>query len=610
MMVNGKKAQVTLFIIFALILVTGVAGFFIYKGVFSTTNTPSTIQPVYSAYTSCITNLAEEGIAILGSRGGYIDTPEFEPGSPFMPTSSQLDFLGTPIPYWYYVSGNNIAKEQIPSKKSMELALQDYIQENLQSCDLQEYEERGYLVDVDKGTVDVRIEDNQIIVDVENDVRVLFEDNFFTFNDHRIVVKSKLGKFYNLAESIYKKDKSELFLANYALDVLSLNAPTSGFEEGCSPIVFNFAEIRRNVSEAFRENLAFVKVKGSYYSNSDPYFVVDLGSKVNENVNFIYSTQWPTKIEIYGKDVAEPVGLQPGMELLGFCFVEYQFIYDLAFPVLIQISDEKELFQFPVVVLVERNQIKKDLPIGEYYSQNEVVCKNRNNEIAVRTINSDGVQIPSSLSFSCLGERCYLGESTNTLSSGIVKVPSCVNGFIEASAEGYATNRYMISSNEVKSADIIMKKIYTLNLDLGNIPGEALITFRSDDFSRSVYYPNEKKIQLVEGDYEVSVQVYRNSSLVFPGRVEKRCFDSASSGISGLLGQTESNCYDINIPSQQIDRTLAGGGSAFVLVDEELLKNSNTVDIDVPLFPTPSKIEDLNNNFIKLEDSFILVNFL
>ena len=42
--------------------------------------------------------------------------PEYEAGSEYMPFSSQLDFLGNPIPYWYYVSGNNIQREQVPSK--------------------------------------------------------------------------------------------------------------------------------------------------------------------------------------------------------------------------------------------------------------------------------------------------------------------------------------------------------------------------------------------------------------------------------------------------------------------------------------------------------------
>jgi rod shape-determining protein MreC len=31
----------------------------------------------------------------------------YEASSEYMPFSSQLDFLGNPVPYWYYISGNN-----------------------------------------------------------------------------------------------------------------------------------------------------------------------------------------------------------------------------------------------------------------------------------------------------------------------------------------------------------------------------------------------------------------------------------------------------------------------------------------------------------------------
>jgi hypothetical protein len=610
MRINDKKGQLTMFIIFSVLIIVGIISFFIFKGYFSSNLDQELSKPVYSAYISCLTGLAEEGISILGSQAGYISVPEFESGSPFMPFSSQLDFLGTPVPYWFYVSGNNIIKEQIPSKRNMELELQQYIQDNLQGCDFTEFERRGYIIDIDKGTANVKIEDSQVVISVKNNLRLNIEENFYSFSEHKLNLRSKLGKFYNLAKTIYTKERETFFLENYALDTLSLNAPTTGFEEGCAPIIFNFADIRQNISNSLRDNIASIKLKGSYYSNSDPYFIVDLGTKVNDNINFIYSNQWPTKIEIYGKDVAEPVGLQPGTELLGFCFVEYHLVYDVVFPVLIQIADETESFQFPVVVFLERNQIKKETVPGNYIGQEEVICKNKNQELKITTKNSDDQHVPASLSFSCLGERCYLGETTSGLTSSDIMVPRCVNGFIEARAEGYSNGKHLISSNEDTSAQILLKKIYSLELDLGNIPGDALVSFKSPEFSRSVFYPSQKEIQLVDGEYEVSVQVYRNSSLIFPARTEKKCLESTSSGISGLFGDTKTQCYEINIPSQEIDRALAGGGNSFEVISESNLKNSKKLNIDVPLFKIPSKIEEINENYINLEDSFVLVNFI
>jgi len=604
----SKRGQLTLFLVLAILIVGGIVGFFVYRGYFSKIGVPNMAKPVYSAYLSCIEQLTKEGASILSSRGGYIEIPEFEPGSPFMPSSSQLDLLGVGIPYWFYISGNNLVREQVPTKRGMEIQLQKYIQDNLQSCDFSDFETRGYLIDVDEGSVNVKIEENQIQVNVKNEMRIGFEDDFYRFAEHKLSVRSKLGKFYDLARKIYDHQTKENFLDNYALDTLMLHAPTSGFEEGCTPIIFNFNEIRNNLSQALSTNIASVRIKGNYYSNVDEYFVVDVGVNINENVNFVYSNQWPTKIEIYGEEFAEPVGLQEGMAILGFCFVEYELIYDVVFPVLVQIYDEKESFQFPVIIHLRRNQIADDLIDRSYFGEEEIVCKNRNQNMKISIVDLDGVPIKATVSFSCLGERCYLGES-NTLGVLQTNVPMCVNGFIEARAEGYAIGRYMVSSNEKNHANVLMKKIYSLDLNLGGIPGEALVQFISDDFSKSVLYPQSRQIQLTEGIYDVKVQVFKNSSLTFPARNEKKCFETPSLGLSQIIGGRETQCYDINIPAQEIERVLIGGGNSVELISGNSLANSRAVLIDVPTFDIPLTIEQINENYIKLEDSFLSVSF-
>jgi hypothetical protein len=604
----SKRGQLTLFIILAIIIVAGIAGFFIYRN-YTKPLVSNNAKPVYDYYLSCIEQLTEEGAGILGSRGGYIETPDFEPGSPYMPSSSQLDFLGIGVPYWFYVSGNNIVREQVPTKSEMEFELRQYIQNNLQGCDFSDFERRGYLVDVDEGMVDVKIESNQIRVSVRNDVRLSFEEEFFLFNQHRVDVNSKLGNFYDLARRIYEVQRKENFLENYALDTLTLNAPTTGFEEGCTPLFFNFNEIRSDVVEALSENIAAVKVKGNYYSNVDDYFIVDSGITVREDVNFMYFPQWPTKIEIYGDEFVEPVGLQEGLEILGFCFVEYEFIYDVVFPVLVQVSDGSEVFQFPIIVSIERNQINPDLISGGYFGEEEIICKNRNQEVEVRTVDLDGNPVPATISMSCLGERCYIGETRLTGGRAVLRedFPMCVNGFIEARAEGYANGRYLISTTEENSAEISMKKIYSVNLNLGNIQGEALVRFSSDGFSRSVMYPAMKEIEIVEGIYEVEVKVFGDSEIVFPARTEQRCFESVASGIAGFFGRTETQCQTINIPEQRIDRVLVGGGKSVEFISESSLREFSRLEIDVPLFGVPSRVEDIGENYIKLEDSFLSI---
>ena len=107
---KNKSGQVTIFIIIAILLVAGVVAYFFLRGSLIKTPIPENVQPIYTSFLSCLEDDTSTGISILQSQGGYIFLPEFEPGSRYMPFSSQLNFLGNPIPYWYYVSGNNIQR--------------------------------------------------------------------------------------------------------------------------------------------------------------------------------------------------------------------------------------------------------------------------------------------------------------------------------------------------------------------------------------------------------------------------------------------------------------------------------------------------------------------
>jgi len=607
MSVMMKRGQVTIFIILGIILVAGIVLYFVFNGGFGGTISKN-FQVADDAYKSCISERIKSGIKLLGEQGGYIYTEElpFESGSVYAPSSSQLDFGGVGVPYWFYVSGNNFVKEQIPTKSQMASELERFVADGIQDCNFKNFNDDGIFIDVDSGSVNIEIKDNSVDAVLDNNVYFFSEDNTSAVvSEHKISVNSKLGKFYNLAEGIYNTESKTNFLDNYALDTLTLNAPTTGFEEGCAPKIFNFANIRQNISNALSENIQFVKISGDYYSNSDDYFVVD-DIKTDENVDFLYFPGWPTKIEIYGDDVVEPVGLQPGMNVLGFCFVEYQLIYDVMFPVLIQIHDDEEFFQFPVVVMIERNQVRNSTEVGEFVGKEEVICKNRNQDMKIGVFDLNNNLVPASLSFSCLGERCYLGE---TKSGGYLqtKIPVCVNGYIEARAENYSSGRYIVSSSQEKSADVLVKKIYTLRLNLGSVSGNAIVQFVSDDLSRSIMYPAENKIELAEGIYNVSVQVFRNSSLNFPARTESRCFEVPSTGFGALTGDTETKCFTTEIPAQSIDQVLIGGGKSLEFFDDYSLSNGGEILINVPLFSSPEKIEDINENYIKYEDSVLSV---
>jgi hypothetical protein len=306
--------------------------------------------------------------------------------------------------------------------------------------------------------------------------------------------------------------------------------------------------------------------------------------------------------------------LQEGLGALGFCYVQYHFVYDLSFPVLVQIFDEKESFQFPVVVVIKKNQPRESIYSGDLLDEDINICANKEGELKVSTYDIYLNPVEADISISCLNSGCSLGKTkiSGSGSSLTSAVPQCVNAIVNANAEGYVSGSSYVSTNEEDKVDIVLRKKYQLALDLGNLPGKsnAIVRFVGEGYSTAITYPDEKHVELAEGSYNVSVLLFGDSSLKLPSYVDKRCIESSDSGLAGLFGSTSEKCFETVIPEQTIEGALIGGGNAFDYFYEEELKKSSKLNIRVPLFGSPSRIEDLTENYVKLEDSFIEMSFV
>lgn len=607
-----KSAQVTIFIVIAIVVVGGIVAYFALRDGFGI-GVPQELRPAYDYYISCLEASAREGVNLLGEQGGRIEIPEFEPGSAYMPFSSQLNFLGQAVPYWMYVSGNNLLREQIPKKGEMEVELANYIGERIGDCDFEDFEKMGYDVYVEEGVVSSDINDFSVDVNVKNKVTIFKGESSVVVENHDFSIDSKLGEFYKMARDVYDYEKESAFLEDYALDVMRLYAPVTGTELGCAPKIFVEENIKEDIVSGLSANIPALKLKGDYYDLSsveDSYFVTDIGRDIDENVNFMYSPRWPTSIEIYGDMVAKPVGLQEGMGLMGFCYVPYHFIYDINFPVLIQFYDEEEIFQFPIAVVISKSRARVALPTTGGTSIESRVCEFKNQDVDVYTYDVDLNPVEARIQFKCLDDVCDIGETEAGTSDAILRgqFPQCVNGFIVASAEGYADARYQISTNEESIANIVLNRKYDIDLDLGDVD-KALVNFVSDDYSVTALYPDMDSVELVEGFYNVSVFVYDDSSLKFPASSRSECVDVPESGLAGAFGAQTEKCYDINIPEMDVDFAVVGGGRTAEYITVGMLENAVELNINVPLFGLPESLEGLQENYLRAEDEFIYLEF-
>jgi len=618
-----KRGQVTIFIIIAIVLIGAVALFFTFKDSSKVDGLPVSIEPVYAAFLSCLEEDLLTGIDVLESQGGYIELPDFEPGSTYMPFSSQLNFLGNQIPYWYYVSGNNVQKEQVPSTNEMQNQLADFVEGKISFCRLDNYYEEGFEIKQGEGKAKVNIFGDKVELILDLNLEVSKANDTASIKDHKISVKSELGNLYESARKIYEYEQSTLFLENYAIDNLRLYAPVDGVELSCSPKTWVADEVFDEVQDAIESNTLALKTKGGSYSlqsKDDEYFVVDL--EVDGDVRFMNSKRWPSSFEVSPAEenilMASPVGNQPGLGMMGFCYVPYHFVYDVKYPVLVQVSSgdiskgKVETFQFPMAVILQGNNPREALDVSAVEIGLPELCEYKNALIEVNTYDTRLNPIEADISYECFGTKCEIGKTslTKPLKGNF---PECVNGYIVAKAEGYSDARRLHSTTEDGSEEIILDKVYEkevkLNLDGREYNKNAIINFNSDKISKTIIYPEQKSVELSEGEYEVLVSIYKNSSLKIGKSTKQQCMNVPKSGIGGFIGLEEEKCFDIEIPETMITNALAGGGKESYYILESELSERNNLEINARSLPIPNSLEQVQENYILFEEGDLDVYF-
>ena len=619
---GNKKGQITIFIIIAVFIVGAVAIFFVSKGSFTFAEIPISIEPVYNTFLSCLEEEVFIGIDVLESQAGYIELPDFQPGSNYMPFSSQLDFLGNPVPYWYYVSGNNIQKEQVPSKKDMEKQLADFVKEKIDGCRFDNYYDQGFEISFNEAEANVNINENKIDVSLNMNLNISKGEDNVLIKNHKISVDSKLGMLYDSAKKIYQYEQENLFLEDYAIDTLRLYAPVDGVELTCSPLTWDANDVFDKLQESIEVNTLALKTKGGNFSlknEENKYFIEDIS--VKGDVRFLNSKNWPYAFEVNPSEgsilISKPVGNQQGLGILGFCYVPYHFVYDIKYPVLVQIfSDDtqrgtSEIFQFPMAVVIQGNNPREALETTALELEIPELCGQKNTEIQVNVFDTKLNPVDAKISYECFGTKCDIGES----SSGVLKgeFPQCVNGDVIVKAEGYKDTRYQYSTVEQGIVDIIIDKLYELDVDLKlnslDYNRKATVSFISDDNTKTIVYPEQKTVELSEGQYEVQVSIYKNSSFTLGATKNEQCVEVPQSGVGGFFGFTKEKCFTVEFPSQVISNALAGGGKQNYYILESQLSDSNTIEISSQSLPTPTTIEGLQNNYILFDERNLNINF-
>ena len=115
-------------------------------------------------------------------------------------------------------------------------------------------------------------------------------------------------------------------------------------------------------------------------------------------------------------------------------------------------------------------------------------------------------------------------------------------------------------------------------------------------------------MELSEGQYEIQVHIYRNSSINIGAATTEQCVDVPKSGILGIFGLTEERCFDLEVPEQIISQVLIGGGKQNHYVLESELISLGTIEINAQSLLVPETIEQLQDNYLLFEEKSLDIN--
>ncbi|NQV09423.1 hypothetical protein HQ529_06235 [Candidatus Woesearchaeota archaeon] len=394
--VKTKKAQVTLFILIGVVILFASAIYFyvqnkeqVDKLGLELVRVQEAIEqqaPVDYYVEQCVKKIGTEAFELAGYQGGhvYINENEFNTNC-YDPTECDLfmhDELK--VPYWNYLRSRNtdpniVFSSKRPSLLETEEQVSDYVETELNRCldDFKVLEGRGYNFEIlGQPKIRTKVRSNDIILELnypfttrkggeEKEYELFYSTLNINFKD-----------IYNLATEITEAEINYVFLERFTNTVLSslgsldtnLGIPPRYISSfGATAGIWIQHQVKQRIQESLTIHFPYIRIP--YTSNDvpieievvDPYTAITqamvnsmvfniLESDYNDVSVELYYLNWPSYIKINdGEAVLEPSSLFSTPRLLrtiglGQIFQEYDFSFDVSYPVLLVLRNEDSLF--------------------------------------------------------------------------------------------------------------------------------------------------------------------------------------------------------------------------------------------------------------------------
>lgn len=691
---SKKNAQATLFMIVGLIVIMGGAVFFYSTQSASKQLAPEVkiaqeqapleFDPIKSYANDCASSVAVEGLKIIGKQGGYISlTNRALSHESFTITQSPTESDAVSftkdsdlkIPYWWHLKSANTCRGscQFASKRpdlrktdnSIEKQLERYVNAKFEDClnNFEPFVKQGFRITKNgaaKTHVTIGAEDVSVLIEYPITAEKQGTKSDLRSFDARIPIN--LERIYELATKITNLEMQHHYLERHVLDLISAFSgvdknklpPTSEiqFKFGNS-ISWQKSEIKNKITGLLSSYIPLFQVDGTYNFERNIFdselkqrlydsTIIPVANSSFEDLTayFTYLDFWPIyfNLNCNGERCA-PSSANSFLPFLSLGIQTYEFVYDMSFPVLIELQDPSALnsqgynFNF----FLEGNIRSNSYMQGNFAPLEFSSISERSQLCDLRTSGNITVMASDSITkkpledaqilYSLTDESCFIG-STNSDGKIMESFPVGVGGVVSATKDHYIGRSIdfdaSLDSEQSLNAElapittkkIIVKKknvVKTLQgwqfkdeaVDLNDKESAVVTLTRISDeselgFSSVASYKGQQQekseIDVAPGDYTADATLTLNQKIVVPEK--QKCVKK----LGGLLGE---ECYtipkvDFGEGSSAGQETFPEGGLKlkFTITPQDLQHDTiviYAVGLDIASVPEEQRVvEDLD----------------
>lgn len=474
---SSKKGQVTVFIILGILLLLAVILVIVFRKEivqFRPEEVPLTERgKIQQFITTCLETLGSEALTRAGQQGGYVQVPAD------IATTANLHLKSSPfllVPFW--AEGERL---HIPSLDDVQESIDTHIESGMRSClfSTAAFQERYDLIERSPITAETSATDNKVLFTVFWTVEIRDKaGNFITeLREHAAESDVKLKNVYEVARRIAEREMSDVKFEDLTQDLLALehpSVPLAGLEASCTQKAWQVSAVKATLQELLRVNIGQVRIAGTAlieFPEEFPYFehhyVWNIGDDLREptvSVVFRYSPTFPFAFDVRPRAGttlrSNPLG--SNNELVSFfCLQNWKFVYDVSYPVLVELRDETTGYTFKTAFTVHLNNNLPDRSAAavpettlfvDAVSDEEFCQESQKVPMTVFTRsfvdNERGVYDSNpledvELSFTCLRYSCPVGKTEydfaglGDVAAYRTNFPYCVGGILRGKREGY-----------------------------------------------------------------------------------------------------------------------------------------------------------------------------